>query len=65
VLVLCNSCLLLLLPLLLLLLLLLLSDCHTQGSVTSWRSCCESFGSLSSLTRLQHLSLHAFHCPGR
>lgn len=36
-----------------------------QGSVTSWRSCCESFSSVSKLVRLQHLNLHAFHCPGR
>lgn len=35
-----------------------------QGSFTSWRSNCDAFASLSGLSRLTCLTLHAFHCPG-
>eukprot|EP00775_Hariotina_reticulata_P004724 gene4725-4974_t len=35
-----------------------------QGSFTAWRANCAAFASLSQLTGLQQLTLHAFHCPG-
>jgi hypothetical protein len=38
--------------------------CSLQGSFTAWRANCAAFASLSQLTGLQQLTLHAFHCPG-